>query len=136
MTIQISVLLWAVISFLVLMFLLNKFLYKPILAVLDKRHARLEEAARMKSEMDEAAARAASVSGQEGPSEEELAEKARLAERENALRAAAESAAEKHREARLEACRKALAEERPALEKGLWQQLGPLSEAAAEKILS
>ncbi len=136
MTIQLPVLLWAVISFLALMLILNKLLYKPILSVLDKRRVRLEEAARMKAEMDEAEAKAASDAVHSEPSEVELTERTQRLERENALRAAAAEAASKHRETRLEACRKALEDERPAIEEGLRQQLGPLAEAAAEKLLS
>ena len=44
MTIQISVLLWTVITFCILMFFLNKFLFKPLLAFMDAREQRIASA--------------------------------------------------------------------------------------------
>ena len=44
MTIQISIAIWTVICFIVLMFILRNFLFKPVLRVLDDRKQRLENA--------------------------------------------------------------------------------------------
>ena len=44
MTIQISVLLWTVITFCILMFFLNKFLFKPLLAFMDAREQKIASA--------------------------------------------------------------------------------------------
>ena len=44
MTIQISVLLWTVITFCILMFFLNKFLFKPLLAFMDAREKKIASA--------------------------------------------------------------------------------------------
>ena len=52
MTIQFSVLLWTVITFCILMFLLNKFLFKPLLAFMDAREQKI---ARARSRQEEAA---------------------------------------------------------------------------------
>ena len=52
MTIQLSVLLWTVITFCILMFLLNKFLFKPLLAFMDAREQKI---ARARSLQEEAA---------------------------------------------------------------------------------
>ena len=133
MTIQIPIVLWAIISFIVLMLILNRFLYKPVLAVLDARRKRIEEAARMKAEMEPPEAEAAA---QPDRAAEELAEEEhRLAYR-SALEALADSEVRKRQEERLEAYRLSLSGERPLIEEGLWQQLEPLSEAIAEKLLS
>lgn len=52
MTIQLSVLLWTVITFCILMFLLNRFLFKPLLAFMDAREQKI---ARARSRQAEAA---------------------------------------------------------------------------------
>lgn len=44
MTIQLSVLIWTVICFVVFMLVLNRFLFTPIHEVMDKRRSRVEEA--------------------------------------------------------------------------------------------
>ena len=44
LTIQISVLLWTVITFCILMFFLNKFLFKPLLAFMDAREQKIASA--------------------------------------------------------------------------------------------
>ena len=44
LSINVSELIWAVINFLLLLFLLNRFLYKPLLAFMDKRQAKIDAA--------------------------------------------------------------------------------------------
>lgn len=65
MTIQVSVLIWTVITFCVLMFCLNRFLFKPLLSLMDAREEKIadarrrhEEGARALAEAQEAAAEA------------------------------------------------------------------------------
>lgn len=44
MSIQISVMIWTVICFLLLMLILNNWLFKPVLEVIEKRQARIQQA--------------------------------------------------------------------------------------------
>ena len=44
MTIQISLVIWTIIGFITLSFILNKFLFKPILKVMDERNKKIEAA--------------------------------------------------------------------------------------------
>ena len=44
MTIQVSVLIWTVITFCVLMFCLNRFLFKPLLSLMDAREEKIADA--------------------------------------------------------------------------------------------
>ncbi len=134
MTIQVSVLLWAIISFLCAMLILKRFLFKPMLSMLDARKKRLEDAARMKAEMDEA--EQAASKKLEGAAAEEPEEALRERDRENALLAAAEEKAKEHQDEVLSAWRSELAAQRPALEEGLRAEIDPLAKAIAEKILA
>lgn len=52
MTIQLSVTVWTIICFLLLMVILNKLLFKPILEVMDKRKERIKNAADKKTEFE------------------------------------------------------------------------------------
>ena len=54
MNIQISVVIWTVICFALLMVVLRNLLFKPLLKVMDERSVRLENARKKKSEIDEA----------------------------------------------------------------------------------
>lgn len=49
MTIQVSVLIWTVICFCVLMLILNRLLFKPLLAFMDERSARIRRAKEKKA---------------------------------------------------------------------------------------
>lgn len=55
MTIQLSIIVWTLICFCLLALILNKLLFKPMLAFMDERRARIEKAAEKKAEMDNAA---------------------------------------------------------------------------------
>lgn len=50
MTIQISVLIWTVITFCVLMFFLNRCLFRPLLAFMDAREEKIARARRLREE--------------------------------------------------------------------------------------
>lgn len=52
MTIQISVTIWTVICFILLMLILNNLLFKPILSIMDKRREKIEAAKAKKAEYD------------------------------------------------------------------------------------
>lgn len=138
MTIQISVVLWTVICFCLAMLILDKLLFKPLFAVMDKRNARIS---------------AADVSARER--ERELEER-----RESARLAAEEALADRRRQARealdkaeheaaaalqaeRELCRSRiiereseLASESDALETELEKGIESLAEAFAERIVS
>lgn len=89
MTIQVSVLIWTVITFCVLMFCLNRFLFKPLLSLMDAREEKIADARRRHEEGARALAEA-----QEAAAERRvLAEKQAHAARERAL-AEAHAAAE------------------------------------------
>ncbi|MBE6728526.1 MAG: hypothetical protein E7562_07785 [Ruminococcaceae bacterium] len=52
MTIQLSVTVWTVICFVLLMLILHNLLFKPVLAVMDKRNKRIENAKIKKAEIE------------------------------------------------------------------------------------
>lgn len=59
MTIQLPVLLWTVINFCLFMLILNCLLFKPILAFMDRRQARIDAAKAKKAEYETALAESA-----------------------------------------------------------------------------
>lgn len=138
MTIQISVVLWTVICFCLAMLILDKLLFKPLFAVMDKRNARIaaagvaaREQEREREEHREAARLAA---------EEALADRRRQA-REALDKAEHEAAAALQAEREL--CRSRiiereseLASESDALETELEKGIESLAEAFAERIVS
>ena len=52
MSIQISVIIWTVICFLLLMLILNNWLFKPVLEVMEKRQARIDKAKEKQLEIE------------------------------------------------------------------------------------
>lgn len=52
MTIQLSVSIWTIICFILLMVILNNLLFKPILKVMDERKERIEKASQKKAEYE------------------------------------------------------------------------------------
>ncbi|MBQ7936555.1 MAG: hypothetical protein IJ333_09480 [Clostridia bacterium] len=52
MTIQISIIIWTILCFIALMLILHNWLFKPVLAVMDKRRERIEKAAARKAEAE------------------------------------------------------------------------------------
>ena len=52
MTIQLSVTVWTVICFVLLMLILHNLLFKPVLAVMDKRNKKIEDAKAKKAEFE------------------------------------------------------------------------------------
>lgn len=58
MTIQIPILLWTVICFVLFVLIVNNFLFKPLLAVMDKRQEKIQKAQQKKEEHVKALAEA------------------------------------------------------------------------------
>ncbi len=81
MTIQLPVLLWTIILFVVLMLVLNGLLFKPFFRVMDARKARVE-AAKARHEHDLQALKEAEEAGRKAGEQRE-AERARLAAERN-----------------------------------------------------
>ncbi len=52
MTIQASVVIWTVLCFILLVLILNNLLFKPVLEIMDRRKARIENAAKKQAEYD------------------------------------------------------------------------------------
>lgn len=52
MTIQVSILVWTLICFVLFMLIVNKLLFKPMLAIIDERKAKIENAARKKADIE------------------------------------------------------------------------------------
>ena len=52
MTIQISIIIWTILCFIALMLILHNWLFKPVLAVMDKRRERIEKAAARKADAE------------------------------------------------------------------------------------
>ena len=61
MTIQLSVLVWTVICFGLLMLILHHLLFQPVLKVMDKRRARIQNAAKKKAEHESLAEKSAAA---------------------------------------------------------------------------
>ena len=61
MTIQISVVIWTILCFLLLMLILHFLLFRPVLALLDARRERVQNAAARKAEYEKQKAEYASV---------------------------------------------------------------------------
>ena len=134
MTLQPSVILWTVICFCAAMLILDRLLFRPFFAVMDRRKARIAAA---KERRDELAAAEASAREAEARSAAEAeAELQRLlaqrAGEESQSRTAALAAARSAREEELEQYRQALEQEKQAL----WQQLEPRIGQLADELLS
>ncbi|MBQ8894659.1 MAG: hypothetical protein IJ043_09685 [Clostridia bacterium] len=109
MTIQISVTIWTIICFILLMLILHHLLFKPVLGVMDKRRERIENAAAKKAE------------------HQRLAEEYEAALQEQKV--AAQAARKKQAKAQVEAIR---AESKQAIEEAKDLRLQELDAARAE----
>lgn len=130
MTIQISVLIWTVITFCVLMFFLNRCLFRPLLAFMD---AREEKIARARKQQEDAAFALEAA-------KEEAAERRALAEKEaraalEAMVAQTREAAEQEMDAADERYAQLLAEQREQLEKDK-RSLQQMLDGGVEKLAS
>ncbi len=138
MTIQPSILIWTLISFALLMLILDRLLFRPMLSFMDARNERIE-AAVQKKEADE---RALSEAEAElaARREQALLRTAEIAETEIAdakVRAKRMIAkAEADRETRMEACRNEITLKSRELETGLEDGVDRLAKAFADKLVS
>ena len=100
MTIQLSVTVWTVICFVALMLILHNLLFKPVLAMLDKRNKRIEDAAKKKAEYEAMQSKNESllIESKKAFLENKLKE---VKEEVEAIRAKSKTAAEKAQEQRL-----------------------------------
>lgn len=80
MTIQLSVTIWTIICFVLLMLILNFLLFKPVLKVMDERRARIEKAAQKKAENERLESEYASMVAEK--EKEFLKEQKKLAKKE------------------------------------------------------
>lgn len=138
MTIQPSILIWTLISFALLMLILDRLLFRPMLSFMDARSERIEAAMQKK----EADARALSEAEAElaARREQALLRTAEIAETEIAdakVRAKRMIAkAEADRETRMEACRNEITLKSRELETGLENGIDRLAKAFADKLVS
>ena len=138
MTIQPSILIWTLISFALLMLILDRLLFRPMLSFMDARNERIE-AAVQKKEADE---RALSEAEAElaARREQALLRTAEIAETEIAdakVRAKRMIAkAEADRETRMEVCRNEITLKSRELETGLENGIDRLAKAFADKLVS
>ena len=114
MTIQLPVLLWTVICFVLLMLILSRLLFRPLLDFMDKREEKIRSAALKLEEMEaarqEAGEKLARFREEEAPRTDRLAKEA-IAEAERDAAAILSSAAEEQKKA-LEVSRASIAEEK------------------------
>lgn len=117
MTIQLPVLLWTVICFVLLMLILTKLLFRPLLAFMDRREERIRSAARTLEDMEEARRDAeeelARFRREEAERIDRLSKEA-VAAAERDAAASLASAVEEQKQA-LDACRASLAAEKENL---------------------
>ncbi len=131
MTIQLPVLLWTVICFVMLMLILSRLLFRPLLAFMDRREERIRSAARTLEEHEKARRDAEEALAR---FREEEAERADRLAKEAAARAGKEAAAvlasaAAEQERAVEACRLSLAEEKKTLEKAADDKADELARA-------
>lgn len=138
MTIQLSVLIWTIICFCLLMLILNKLLFKPLLSVMDARQEKIDKAREKKESHARLYAQA----------EKDMEEHRALQEKQWAENAAAEVAsarssaqaqleeAQKQSEQELEAYRQALASESAELKLKLDAGVEALASTFADRLLS
>lgn len=138
MTIQPSVLIWTIICFCLLMVILNKLLFQPILKVLDDRQARIE-AAREKQRSDQESYEQAMLALEAKQTEEDRARALEAAQRVAQAREQAEAqiaAAKRKQEQALADYEEALKQERCVLKSKLDAGVDSLAIASANRLAS
>ena len=101
MTIQISVIIWTVICFILLMLILNNLLFKPLLDIMDKRREKIEAARAKRAEYDRVIAENKKLSA-EKKAEHEADSRRLIKERVEKLRSDQKKAVEAAKEVRLQ----------------------------------
>lgn len=138
MTIQVSVLIWTIICFCLLMLILNKLLFKPLLAVMDARQAKIDGA----REKKESHARLCAQAEKDMEERRALQEKQWAEEASQAVASAQEAAgaqlaaAQEQNEQALETYRETLASESAELKSKLDAGVGTLVTTFADRLVS
>lgn len=138
MTIQPSILIWTLISFCLLMLILDRLLFRPMLSFMDARSERIAAAARKKEADAEALSKAeAELSARREQAALRRAEMAKTEIKDAELRAKQMiEKAEKERETSVEACKKELTVRDRALKDGLDAGVDCLAKLFVEKLVS
>lgn len=138
MTIQLSVFLWSIICFCLMMLILNKLLFGPMLRFMDARQERIDRA-REKKKADEAALKAYSASCQqalEDAQRQQLVLNAAAAEEAEAKFEGALAAAKKQQEQELARFAQSLEQESQELKTKLDAGAGSLAKVFADRLAS
>lgn len=138
MTIQPSILIWTLISYCLLMLILDRLLFRPMLSFMDQRNARIAAAMQKKEDDERALADAeAKLTAQRELAAQRTSE---LVEKEIAdAKIRAERLIEKasaEREAKIEACATELTAKTADLETGLATGVDRLAKAFVNKLIS
>lgn len=138
MTIQPSILIWTLICFAVLMLVLDRLLFRPMLSFMDKRNEKIAAARQKKSENERLIHEAETVLWERRKLAAERLDMARETENEAARRKALEiiSKAAHDSAADTEAFGEKLANERAALMKELNAGVDDIAKAFADKLIS
>ncbi|MBR6514953.1 MAG: hypothetical protein IKT46_09000 [Clostridia bacterium] len=99
MSIQISVVIWTLICFILLMLIMNNLLFKPLLSLMDKRRERIDAARAKKAEYDRLSAQNESLAA-EKRAEHEADEKKLIKERVEKIQSDRKKAVEAAKEIR------------------------------------
>lgn len=138
MTIQLSVFLWSIICFCLMMLILNKLLFGPMLRFMDARQARIDRA-REKKKADEAALAAAEASCQqalEDARQQQLGLNAAVAEQERLQGRNDLEEAKRRQATELEAYAAQLEQESQELKTKLDAGVAALAQAFADRLVS
>lgn len=138
MTIQPSILIWTLICFAVLMLVLDRLLFRPMLSFMDKRNEKIAAARKKKSENERLIHEAETALDERRKLAAERLDMARETESEAAHRKALEimSKAAHDSDADTEALGEKLANERAALMKELNTGVDDIAKAFADKLIS
>lgn len=138
MTVQISVTVWTILCFLALMLILDRVLFRPLLAFMDKRQDKIDAARRLREEDRQKREEILRAREEERLAAEKQAVADAAAALEAARRESARRIAEKKadNERRLAEERAALEEESRAIQKALEPTIGKLSAVFAHRLQS
>ena len=138
MTIQPSVLIWTIICFCLAMLILNRLLFRPMLAFMDKRAQRLADARERATRLQAQAAEAERAAAERKARREELARREEIDRLATARSLASEqlAALRLSEEQSLEAYRCKLSEQKPALESAVFSATEEFASSLAGQFLA
>ena len=137
MTIQLSVLLWTIICFVLLMLILHHLLFQPVLKVMDDRKARIQNAAKKKAEHERIAEKNAAAL-REKEDARLVAKRRQIKEQIETIRLDGKKAVEAANDERLRAvdeCRRQAEDERVEILITLSAHAAELAVAFAESVI-